>query len=225
MLDGGLGRWQPTPMKLFPVLSASVVLGLAACNTTNGPLSNTGFDPLLPPGAGSRLQNSGPAFKAGDMARAIMDNTYFYHQLPKANAEADKTLLRGTGMKVAEVASSYLKVELDVTGEVGYVPAVMLENISTQAPSGQAPAYPPLPSGEILNPAGPPVEPPGGVIPPIQDPGLPGTPLPGIGSSPPPLPTAPGVPPTLDPVSPVEPKLAPPGQVPPAAPGITPPTP
>jgi hypothetical protein len=156
-----------------------------------------------------------------------MDNTYFYHQLPKANAEADKTLLRGTGMKVSEVAGSYLKVELDVTGDVGYVPTVMVEN-SSALPPGQPPVYPPLPGSENLAPAVPSgsvVEPPGGVIPPIQDPGLPGNPTPGIGSSPPPLPTTPGATPAPEPVPPVQPKVELPGQVIPPGPGTTPPKP
>jgi hypothetical protein len=196
-------------MKPFPVLSISAVLALVACDTMNAPISNSGFDPLLPPGSGARVPESRPAFKAGDMARAIMDNTFFFRQLPKGEADADKTLLRGTGMKVIRVVGSYLQVELDVTGEVGYVPAIMVENTSALPPA-QPPAYPPLPGGPgdvnpipPLDPAG---QPPDGAIPTVIDPSLPSTPDPATGVNPPAVPPAPGVtPPPAPPTPPATP--------------------
>jgi hypothetical protein len=214
-------------MKLFPVLSASAVLGLAACDTMNAPISHNGFDPLLTPGAGARSPDSTPAFKAGDLARAVMDNTFFFKKLPKGGAEADKTLLRGTGMKVTRVAGSYLEVELDVTGETGYVPAVMVENASIPVPGtppgpGPTQLYPPLPGGPgDVNPI-PPLDPrglpPDGAIPtvidppttpdpvPVPTPDAVPAPVPTPGAVSPPVPPAPEA--TPDPVPPIEPKPA-----------------
>ena len=184
----------------------------------NAPISNNGFDPLLAPGGGLRPPDSRPAFKAGDLARAIMDNTFFFKQLPKGEADADKTLLRGTGMKVIRVAGSYLQVELDVTGEVGYVPAIMVENTSAQptvptAVPGQIPV--PMPPGGVNGNAIPPLDPtgqpPDGAIPTVIDPTLPVIPAPGTGVVPP------AVPPT-EPVPPIEPKPAAPAEKQPEVP-------
>ena len=181
----------------------------------NAPISNSGFDPLLTPGAGGRGPESPPAFKARDLARAVMDNTFFFKQLPKGEAEADNTLLRGTGMKVIRVAGSYLQVELDVTGEVGYVPAVMVENASIPVPGtppgpGQTQVYPPLPGGpgnvNPIPPFDPRGQPPDGAIPTVIEP--PTTPVPAPGAVPPPVPPAPDATPTPDPVPPIEPKPA-----------------
>ena len=61
-----------------------------------------------------------------------MDNTAFFKNRPKGDADADKLLVRGTSMKVISTADSYVKVELD-SGEVGFVPSVMLEDPNAAA--------------------------------------------------------------------------------------------
>lgn len=198
-------------MKLLPVLSASVALGLSACDTMNAPISSSGFDPLLAPGGNYKPVDSRPAFRAGDLARAIMDNTFFFKQLPKGEADADKTLLRGTNMKVIRVSGSYLQVELDASGEVGYVPAVMVENASLQpvVPMPPGSIYPPLPGGaDGINPVpplNPGVQPPGGTIPTVIDPNVPIHPAPGTEVAPPAPP--PAVTSPTDPAVPVQPKV------------------
>jgi hypothetical protein len=209
-------------MKPLLVLSPLLALGLTACDTMNAPLSNSGFDPLMTPGSGYRTTDSRPAFKAGDLARAIMDNTFFFKQLPKGEADADKTLLRGTGMKVIRVAGSYLQVELDVTGEVGYVPAVMVENTSAQPPPtpplpGEVPAYPLAPGigpdGNPLPTIDPTAQPPDGAIPTVIDPTLPADPNLPTGEVPtgvPPVPPTPPVAPPTPPVPAPTPEAAPP---------------
>ena len=156
----------------------------------NSPISSGDFDPLLPPGSGLKTMASQPGFKAGDHVRATMDGTAFFKQLPKGDADADKTLIRNTNMKVNRVAGSYLQVELDNTGEVGYVPAVMVENPNAQPVSlpplpDSIPVYPPLPS------AGPGAVPPEGAIPTVIDPETPAT---------------------VDPVPPINPTLEAPAQ-------------
>ena len=118
-------------MKLFPVLSATAALCLSACDTLNTPISSGSFDPLAPPG-GNFGQNSPAAtttFKAGQFVAAALDNTVFFKSRPDGSADADKMLTNGTRMKVVSSDSSYVKVELD-SGEVGYVPAVMVKDPS-----------------------------------------------------------------------------------------------
>lgn len=194
-------------MKCTPALSAFAALGLVACDTMNAPITSGDFDPLGPPGG-----NVGPGvvaasgFKAGQFVRASLDNTAFFKVRPKGDADADKLLTRGTSMKVISNAASYVKVELD-SGEVGFVPSVMLEdpNAVTVAPiagPGEYQIYPPLPGsgiGEplpIIDPTGLPPE---GAIPTVIDPDAPAiTPVPAVT-------------PTTDtfpaPVPPVEPKV------------------
>jgi hypothetical protein len=109
-----------------------------------------------------------------------MDNTAFFKTRPKGEADADKLLTRGTSMKVISTSDSYLKVELD-SGEVGFVPSVMLEdpNVAAQVPitaPGEYQVYPPLPGSGIgqplpvVDPAGMPPE---GAIPTVIDPDAP----------------------------------------------------
>lgn len=204
-----MAYWLPA-MKHLTVLSASALLGFTACETMNKPLNGGDFDPLMPPGGAARLTSNQTGFRGGDLVRSVMDNTAFYKQLPKGEADADKLLLRGTGMKVIRAANSYLQVELDVTGEVGYVPSVMVESATgpvggTQPLGGQYQVYPPLPGGALppVDPAG---LPPDGAIPSVIDPSLPNTPTPVPGTVPAPgVPTQPGVAPTPPPAPPAPP--------------------
>lgn len=173
-------------MKCIPALSAIVVLSLVACDSMTGPITSGDFDPLRPPGGnvGPSLQSTA-AFKAGQFVRAALDNTAFFKIRPKGDADADKLLVRGTSMKVISYSGSYVKVELD-SGEIGFVPAVMLEDPSTvtQAPRtnpGEIQVYPPLPGGgiggplPIIDPAGLPPE---GAIPTVIDPDAPASNVP-----------------------------------------------
>lgn len=214
-------------MNKLTVLSASALLSLTACETMNKPLSSGDFDPLLPPGGASQGSPSQSAFRAGDLVRAVMDNTAFFKNMPTGEADADKLLSRGTGMKVIRVTSSYLQVELDVTGEVGYVPVVMVEDASAQ-PAGPQPLpgeyqiYPPVPGGNAFPPLDPAGLPPDGVIPTVIDPSLP-TP-PGVAPTPPVVPAPTDTPPT-PPAIPDEPTVTdklPEAPVPPIQPNEVP---
>ena len=42
-------------------------------------------------------------FAAGQFVRAVMDNTAFFKERPKGDADADKLLARGTSMKVISI--------------------------------------------------------------------------------------------------------------------------
>lgn len=149
------------------------------------PISSSDFNPLLPPGGGVKMTDAPAPFRPGDHIRATVDNTAFFKKQPKGDADADKTLIRDTSMKVIRVAGTYLQVELDSTGEVGYVPCVMVEdrNARPAPPLGTTPGtiqvYPPLPgSGPAvaLPSADPSAQPPEGAIPTVIDPEAPGPP-------------------------------------------------
>ncbi len=190
-------------MKCLPAIAA-VVLSLASCGTFSGSLSSSGdFDPLRQPGSTTKLVSQGPTFSSGQFVLASMDNAAFFKNKPNGNSDADKLLKRNTSMKVISASGTYVKVELD-SGEIGFVPALMLEdpNAAPQMAAtgpGQYQVYPPLPMtgvGEplpIIDPAGLPPE---GAIPTIIDPDAPAVvePLPPADSTPPVEPKADSVP-------------------------------
>lgn len=168
-------------MKLTSAFSAVIVLGLAACDTMNRPITSGDFDPLRPPGSGSNLNTAtGTVFSAGQFVRASMDNTAFFKTRPKGDVDADKVLTRGTSMKVISNSDSYVKVELD-SGEVGFVPAIMLEdpNAASGGPvtnPGEFQVYPPVGGySQPLPPVTPGEMPPEGAIPTVIDPEAPAT--------------------------------------------------
>jgi len=174
-------------MKCFKALPAAVVLGLAACNDMSRPITTGDFDPLSTPGGQVTPVVNAPGFAAGQFVRAIMDNTAFFKDRPKGEADADKLLTRGTSMKVISSSDTYLKVELD-SGEIGWVPIVMVEDpnaIPAQDESFAAPGpgeyqvYPPVGGyGGMLPPVTPAELPPEGAIPTVIDPEAPVSPAP-----------------------------------------------
>lgn len=168
-------------MKSTPAISAIAFLSLAACDTMTGPVTHGGYNPLLPAGSGNlSIPAASTTFAAGQFVRAAMDNTAFFQKRPKGDIDADKLLRQGTSMKVISTSDSYVKVELD-SGEVGFVPSVMLEdpNAAPQTPTtrpGEYQIYPPLPGSGIGQPlpvADPAGMPPGGSIPTVIDPDAP----------------------------------------------------
>jgi hypothetical protein len=205
-------------MKCLSALTVAASLGLVACDTLKSPITSSGdFDPLRPPGSSSRLvaAQQGPSLSAGQFVRASMDNTAFFKNKPSGAADADKLLKRNTSMKVVSTSGTFVKVELD-SGEVGFVPAIMVEDpaalVSQTAVPGNGvyQVYPPLPqtgAGEplpILDPSG---LPPDGAIPTIIDPDAPvEPPVPPVTSSNEAFPTVPAVTPDQMPPS-AEPKV------------------
>ncbi len=149
------------------------------------PITSGDFDPLRPAGGGGSgpSLSTGPSYKAGQFVRAALDNTAFYKTRPRGDANADKLLKRSTAMKVISTSGTYLKVELD-SGDIGFVPMVMIEDSSVAAVSPltssarEYQVYPPLPgTGAIqpLPPSDPSGLPPEGAIPTIIDPEAPAT--------------------------------------------------
>ena len=184
-------------MKRISVIFAVIIFGLAACDTMTRPITNGDFDPLRPPGSVKPNTNPGVTFAAGQFVRSTMDNTAFFKNRPKGDSDADKLLARNTSMKVISQSDSYLKVELD-SGEIGYVPSVMLENPHAAAAMGpevgphpgEFQVYPPLNGVKQPLPLVKPAEqPPEGAIPTVIDPEAPVLPSPDkIKTGPAPLP-------------------------------------
>lgn len=145
-------------MKYLPALSVFTVLALVGCESMNAPLTSSGsFDPLAPAGGvtKSSTSSSGVTFKPGSFVHASIDNTAFFAKRPKGDADADKLLVRDTRMKVISSDSSYVKVELD-SGEVGFVPSVMVQDSSASSISvidtSNMVVYPPLPPSGPVEP-------------------------------------------------------------------------
>ncbi len=161
----------------------AVAFGLAACESVNSPVSTSSFDPLRPPGTTIQPASAsfGPGLSPGQFVSASIPNTAFFKDRPKGSEDATKLLALGTEMKIISVDSSYVKVELD-SGEVGFVPAVMVTSPDTSntpevlALDGAYQVYPPLPGGGPIEPL-PMIDPgglpPDGSIPAIIDPDAP----------------------------------------------------
>jgi len=120
-------------MNRLLALPAIAALGLSSCGTMNSPISSSEFDPLDAPGSSlSIAQASTVSFRPGQYVQTAMDNTGFFRTRPRGNADADRLLGRNTRLKVVSSDSSYVRVELD-SGELGFVPAVMVEDPSARA--------------------------------------------------------------------------------------------
>ncbi len=170
------------------LLSASSALLLCSCGSWQDPIGDASFDPLSAPGSNATrpAASSGPGLRAGEFVNAAMSNTAFFRNRPKGDADADKLLPAGTSMKVVSQSDGYVKVELD-SGEIGFVPSVMVETPGSSAPGplttnpGEIQVYPPLnaPAGSIipLPPADPSGQPPAGAIPTVIDPEAPVAPV------------------------------------------------
>lgn len=137
-------------MNRLLAIPAVAVLGLSGCESLNAPISSSEYNPLSVPGSGPvAAETSRVNFKPGQYVRTSMQDTGFFRSRPRGNADADRLLGRETRMKVVSSDSSYVRVELD-SGEVGFVPAVMVEDIS--APADELPpssgnefqVYPPI---------------------------------------------------------------------------------
>lgn len=102
-------------------------LALVSCDSMNEPLTS-GYNPLDPPGgASTRLQDPyGPAFVPGSFLQTVSPSTAFFAKFPGMEDQPSKILPDYTDVKVISTRDVYVKVEVVDTGEVGYVPSVML---------------------------------------------------------------------------------------------------
>lgn len=203
-------------MKCHAPLTIAAVLAVVSCESMNGPLSGGDFDPLTPPGSNRSVPvSSNSGFSPGQFVKAAMNDTAFFLKRPTGDADANKLLKLNTPVKIVSSDGTYAKVELD-SGEVGYIPAVMLSDPNAPAAGlpgapGEFQVYPPLtpiqPINDVL-PVIPPSEvPPGGAIPAVIDPVAPAP----AAVTPPVIETAPVPPPvpTEAPKKPAEAELKP----------------
>jgi hypothetical protein len=177
-------------MKPILAIPAVLALCLSACESLNQPITSGDFDPLKTPGNNTGMNTTNrPLFSAGQFVTAAVNNTAFFKPQPKGEMDADKLLPRGTSMKVISLTDTYVKVELD-SGEVGFVPSVMVEDPRAASAGTMVPTNPnefqiyPPPGGMVtpLPPVRPGEQPPDGAIPAVIDPEAPATtqPLPPV---------------------------------------------
>lgn len=107
-----------------------LALPLVSCDSWNQPLGSGDANPLDPPGTGSSMPTTsdpyGPLFTPGTFLQTVSPQTAFFPKFPKPEDQPTKTLGDYTDVKVISSKGSYVKVEVVDTGEVGYVPSVML---------------------------------------------------------------------------------------------------
>jgi len=163
-----MGAWQRDAifMNRYFLTLAPLAFVMASCETGNV-ISSGNFDPLTPPGSTRTPTVASHGMKPGAYVRASME-TAFFKGRPSGSSTAEKMLPANTEMKVISDDGSYAKVEL-TSGEVGYVPSVLVSNEATQpAISPNAiQVYPPAP-GTI-----PPADQNTPTIPPVIDPDAP----------------------------------------------------
>ncbi|BDS07725.1 hypothetical protein NT6N_27650 [Oceaniferula spumae] len=108
-----------------------IALALMSCDALNKPLDGgDASNPLDPPGRGDAIATTsdpyGPLFTPGTFLQTVSPQTAFFANFPKAEDQPSKTLADFTDVKVISTKGSYVKVEVVDTGDVGYVPSVML---------------------------------------------------------------------------------------------------
>ena len=94
----------------------------------NAPLSGDGYNPLDPPGRVSNSQQDpySVAFAPGSFLQTVSPTTSFFNKFPGIEDQPNKVLPDYTDVKIISTKGSYIKVEVVDTGEVGYVPSIML---------------------------------------------------------------------------------------------------
>jgi hypothetical protein len=88
---------------------------------------------------------TGPSYTPGQWLETTIPSTAFFSDEPKSNEQPRKLLSAGTVLKVISTEGTYVQVELE-SGDVGYVPAIMVAERPT---SGQLPIMPLGPDGDL----------------------------------------------------------------------------
>jgi len=100
---------------------------LTGCDSMNRPLGDGSYNPLDPPGTtASELDPYGAVFAPGSFLQTISPSTAFFDRFPGIEDQPSKILPDYTDVKVISTKGSYIKVEVIQTGDIGYVPSVML---------------------------------------------------------------------------------------------------
>ena len=112
---------------LVPLVSALIWCSLVSCNNDHRP-SSGGRGWSGPPRAipADELDAYGPDFTPGSYLQTINPSSPFFMSYPRIEDQPYKLLPDSTEVKVVSLKGSYAKVEVVRSGEVGYVPSIML---------------------------------------------------------------------------------------------------
>lgn len=117
-------------MKYKVIFSLSLLaLSLVSCDFNQPLPGNNVYNPLNMPGGGGQLgviDSQGPSISPGSFLQTNSSMTAFFSRFPTAQDQPSKTLPNYTDVKVISTKGSYVKVEVINSGDVGFVPAVML---------------------------------------------------------------------------------------------------
>ena len=153
-------------MKLTVIFSvSSLALALVSCDFNQPLPGGDVYNPLNTAGASGQLDivdTSGPSISPGGYMQTTSSMTALFSRFPGPNDQPSKTLSNYTDVKVISIKGSYVKVEVVNTGDVGYVPAVMLgekrsrNEVQVTSGLGGVPVTPGMaPQPEILDVAPP----------------------------------------------------------------------
>lgn len=118
-------------MKYYGFLTL-LALPLVSCDSWNQPLGSGDANPLDPPGSGNSIAttsadtSNSQLFTPGTFLQTASAQTAFFPKFPNVEDQPTKTLADYTDVKVISSKGSYVKVEVVDSGDVGYVPAIML---------------------------------------------------------------------------------------------------
>ena len=145
---------------------SSLALTLVSCDFNQPLPGNDVYNPLNAPGSGGQLgvvDSYGPSISPGSFLQTTSPTTAFFSRFPQAEDQPNKTLPNYTDVKVISVKGSYVKVEVVNSGDVGFVPSVMLgeKRSPNEVPVTAGPGEVPVTPGIAPQPEIPEVAPPG----------------------------------------------------------------
>ena len=122
---------------VVPLVSVLIWCQLVSCSNSYRPSSSdrgwSGPPRAIP---ADELDAYGPDFTPGSYLQTINPSSPFFMSYPRIEDQPYKLLPDSTEVKVVSLKGSYAKVEVVRSGEVGYVPSIMLgeKRSSNQVP-------------------------------------------------------------------------------------------
>ena len=122
---------------VVPLVSVLIWCQLVSCSNSYRPSSSdrgwSGPPRAIP---ADELDDYGPDFTPGSYLQTINPSSPFFMSYPRIEDQPYKLLPDSTEVKVVSLKGSYAKVEVVRSGEVGYVPSIMLgeKRLSNQVP-------------------------------------------------------------------------------------------
>ena len=112
---------------VVPLVSVLIWCQLVSCSNSYRPSSSdrgwSGPPRAIP---ADELDDYGPDFTPGSYLQTINPSSPFFMSYPRIEDQPYKLLPDSTEVKVVSLKGSYAKVEVVRSGEVGYVPSIML---------------------------------------------------------------------------------------------------